>query len=303
MQNLLNNHPEICGGPEFDRVPDIVKLRDQLQASVASGRIGEYCTTEKIDEAIGCFIEDLLLPYASKHNARMVSEKTPWNVLYFSQLIQVFPSAKLVFCVRDPRAVVSSMLQVGGRFKERGQMGPAFTRSINSAIQLIKKCNATGLDAYKKNKDQVLLVKYENLVNTPEETGKKICNFLNVEFFDQMLALDKGKDNVVKHADGLWNKKEALMQKPDKRRLNAWQDKLTIYQQVYITNEFKNDQNLNELGYELADTNIPCIPKRFYLFISIHLHNKTYNLLRMLLSILKANRFSKRLYRFVRSVN
>src|SRR6056297_2994979 len=274
VQNILNNHPEICGGPEFDRIPDIVKLRDQLKASVESGRIEEYCRAEKVDEAIGCFIEDLLLPYAVKHNAKLVSEKTPWNVLYFSKLMQIFPNAKFIFCVRNPRAVVSSMLQVGRRYKKNQQMGPAFTRSINSAIQLIKKCNTNGLDAYKKNKDQVFLVKYENLVNTPEEDAKKICDFLNVKFFDQMLALDKGKDNVVKLADGIWGGKEELMQRPDKRRLNAWQDKLTVYQQYYIANEFKNEQNLKEIGYELADTNVLSVHRRFCLFISIHLHRK-----------------------------
>jgi len=76
VQLMLDSHPDVCGGPEFDRVPDIVALRDRLRASVDSGRISVYRSKEDVDREIGQLVERLLAPYAGERGCKVVSEKT-----------------------------------------------------------------------------------------------------------------------------------------------------------------------------------------------------------------------------------
>jgi hypothetical protein len=117
---MLDSHPDICGGPEFDHILDIIGLRDKLRVSISSGRTSAYHSEGGVDRATGAFIEQLLLPYADDRDCKVVSEKTPWNVLVFRELLEVFPEARFIFCVRDPRAVTTSMIEVGKRAQEKG---------------------------------------------------------------------------------------------------------------------------------------------------------------------------------------
>ena len=39
VQNILDSHPVICGGPEFHHLPDIMNLRKALRDSIAKGWI------------------------------------------------------------------------------------------------------------------------------------------------------------------------------------------------------------------------------------------------------------------------
>lgn len=82
VQNLLNAHPQVYGGSEFDRIPNIIDLRNKLQQSLKSGRITEYTDAQQIDETIRAVVDVLLEPNHLEPSITHISEKTPWNVLF-----------------------------------------------------------------------------------------------------------------------------------------------------------------------------------------------------------------------------
>src|SRR5579871_3480540 len=86
-QAILDSHPDIFGGPEFDNLPDIVDARNKLISSLETGRIAAFCDREQIDASFGRMIESLLYPAMRKSGAKYLSEKTPGNVLVFSELL------------------------------------------------------------------------------------------------------------------------------------------------------------------------------------------------------------------------
>jgi hypothetical protein len=203
VQNILDNHPNICGGPEFDHVPDIVALRNRLHSSIDSGRIRAFCSVEDIDREIGGFVERLLIPYADKQDCGLVSEKTPWNALVFRDLLEIFPGARFLFCVRDPRAVVASMLEVGKRAQKQGVRSPRFTRNVSAAVNIIKSCNAAGFEAVESS-DRVLTVVYERMVVDPDRETKRLCDFLRIPWSAEMLKPGEKKHEGEKVLDGIW---------------------------------------------------------------------------------------------------
>lgn len=136
-QAILDSHPQIFGGPEFDRLPEIARTRGQLLESLAAGRIVEFCDRDSINASFGRLIESLLYPAMHRHGATYISEKTPWNVLEFDALLEMLPGAKFVEVVRDPRAVVNSMLKVAERYRRKGLEPPDVIASLNSSIQTL----------------------------------------------------------------------------------------------------------------------------------------------------------------------
>lgn len=255
-QLMLDSHPSVCGGPEFDRVPDIIELRDRLRSSVDSGRISVYCTREGVNREIGALIERLLAPYADERGCEMISEKTPFNALIFEELLEILPGARFVFCVRDPRAVVASMLEVGKRAKEKGQTSPGYTRNLYSAIRTIKATNDAGFRAAARS-ERVLTVVYERLVDQPERETTRICEFLGLPWAGEMLTPGEKRHDVENNLDGVWYTKDMFYSNPDPTRSRGWRKQLTAEQQAAISAAFGGDVNLEALGYDLSSDNFP----------------------------------------------
>lgn len=256
VQLMLDAHPGICGGPEFDRVPDIVRLRNDLLRSVDSGRISVFCSREEVDLEVGRFIEGLLLPYAGRRGCEVVSEKTPWNVLVFGDLIEIFPRARFVFCVRDPRAIVASMLRVGSRAREKGSTPVSFTRSVAAAIRTVKATKDAGFRAAERS-DRVLTVSYERLVRHPEHETGRICRFLEIPWSEEMVRHGEKSHDVEELLDGVWYTREMYESNPDPSRAHKWRDQLSPSQQAAVVAAFEGNKDLQALGYELSDRELP----------------------------------------------
>ena len=165
VQNMLDSHPDICGAPEFHHIADIVQLRKKLYSSIDQELIDLVCSYDDVDSCICALIEGLLLPLAEKYGCRLLSEKTPNNVLIFPELINLFPEAHFIYVVRDPRAVIASMLQVGKRAKKVGWKTQDYTQSVFAAISYINQCLKAGFASYKIAPKRVLAVVYERLVS------------------------------------------------------------------------------------------------------------------------------------------
>lgn len=256
LQSILDSHPDICGGPEFDRIPDIVELRGKLHESVGSGRISVYRSKEDIDREVGAFVERLLFPYAEDRGCIIVSEKTPWNVLVFRELLEIFPEAEFIFCIRDPRAVIASMIEVGKRAREIGSAPPVITANIPAIIETIKTTNKAGFEAAKRS-DRVLTVIYERLVTEPEEETREICDFLKVPWSEEMIRPGEKEHDGSKVLDGVWHYPEMYNKNPDTRRVDRWQDLLTSTEEAMIAAAFGEDEDLAALGYRFSSDGLP----------------------------------------------
>ena len=96
VQNMLDSHPEIVGGPEFLHLYEIVRLRNSMAESIRKGWITEFCALETMEQAVAELIARLLLPLADRQGAALLSEKSPPNVLVFAELLELFPQARNV---------------------------------------------------------------------------------------------------------------------------------------------------------------------------------------------------------------
>lgn len=187
VQNMLDCHGEIYGGPEFLHIPDIVRVRSRLHASISRKWIDLICSYEQVDKMTAAWIEGFLLPLADSQRTRFLSEKTPENVLVFPQLIELFPKARFMLVVRDPRAIVSSMLEVGAKARAKGLKPPFFTKNLSAAISYTRDCIERGFKAVEAAPERVYTVVYERLVREPKEETQAICDFLQIAWEPTMI--------------------------------------------------------------------------------------------------------------------
>jgi hypothetical protein len=285
LQNMLDSHPDICGGPEFLHIPDIINLRKKLHLSISRRYIDFFCSYEEVDRHITSWIQDLLLPLADKEQCRLLSEKTPQNILVFSELMELFPQAKFIHVIRDPRAIVSSMRKVGTRAKNKGLKPPSFAASITAGITYVKKCFDAGFTATRTKIGAVLTVVYERLVEDPATETKRICDFLELEWSDQMISPGEkkhlGEKAITSMSNEVWYNTTMYYRNPDSRNIEKWKNQLTLARQVQITTAFEDYEELKQFGYDFSiDSLVPtkCILGLNYALF-FHLGQKLYKYL------------------------
>lgn len=178
--------------------------------------------------------------------------KNPDYIFYADELMSVYPNAKILACIRDPRSVVLSHKQNKGKNDFSQYMGD----SIAAVSYFWQVCNQAILALQQKYPQQIMLVLYEDLVNNKERLLQDICRFLDIGF-DAVLLNHQTQtlnSNTLATADSeqetAWQqKKQADLSKSIyTNRLAAWKTELTN-NEIAIVEAFCSS-TAAKLGYE-----------------------------------------------------
>jgi tetratricopeptide (TPR) repeat protein len=110
-------------------------------------------------------------------------DKVPLNSLRLPLIARLFPSARIVLAIRDPRDVVLSS------FRHRFNMSPAsfeFLRLDDCARFYDAVMNL--VDSVRENAPflQVCAVRYEDMIDDFDRTVETVCNFVGIEWAEAM---------------------------------------------------------------------------------------------------------------------
>ena len=143
--------------------------------------------------------------YATARNAKIWGEKTPAHALWLPQIRALFPEARILFTVRDPRDVLLS-------YDDRWDKSERDTEYLASTAALLRYYMNRLLHHPTFPPSQVRWVRYESLVMEPAAELEKICRFLGVEFEPAMLGFYRRQANVEQETpDG---RHHALLKRP-----------------------------------------------------------------------------------------
>ncbi len=112
-------------------------------------------------------------------------EKTPANRRYLPQIRARFPQAKILLTMRDPRAILAAQIALEKTRKLR-------RFSVYYCISHWREAAAAALHAQRAEKENALVVTYEDLVLQTEANMQRICAFLEIDF-DPATALTPTK--------------------------------------------------------------------------------------------------------------
>ncbi|WP_022834684.1 sulfotransferase family protein [Salisaeta longa] len=161
--------------------------------------------------------EALLTAWAAHHDKPRWGEKTPGNLFWSDVLIDMFPDARFVHMVRDPRACVASMQRVD--FFPSNVVFNALNhrKSLTAGRALLEAHVPT---------EQRCLVRYEDLVHDPEAVVRAVCTFIDLPFEPAMLAYhERAARYMTPAAARSFNATATRPIAP--QRAEAWRDRLS----------------------------------------------------------------------------
>jgi len=141
---------------------------------------------------------------ASGSGKRVGCEQTPRNIFYASALLELYPDARVIHMVRDPRAVLASQKN---RWKVRRLGG----KNVPWSEILRLWCNyhpvtmsrlwrqATRVALQLEDHPRCRLVRFEDLVAEPEATVQSVCDWLGVDFAPAMLEVPQWGSSNIRH--------------------------------------------------------------------------------------------------------
>lgn len=239
VQRIVASHSLVSGGPEFDLVPQIVRLRNEFHAGIENGRISAYLNHGDVDRIFRRFIESIfekrLLQAPGK---RFISEKTPANAEVFAEMSAIFPDAKLILVVRDPRAIIASMLEVGRRMKKNRVARAGFNRNVRLAVTYINQLWQAAAVAMQGNSNSHVVF-YEDLVQATVPSVHALAALLGLEFEQSMIHISEYEASEFKMNEHLWYDRERLRDSILPDALDKWRSQLSAYDCYVISRRIR----------------------------------------------------------------
>lgn len=221
LQRILGSHPEIHTLPE----PWI--MLHPLYALRRSGIAAEYNVEWAVNQSEAflnrlpggrnLLAETQRKAYSFLYEQALSSsgksyflDKTPRYYHVIPELYRVFPNAKFIFLLRNPLAVLASILKswVGHDWRKLQR----YRFDLSDAPRLM-------MDGMLIKGMRYAMVRYEDIVTSPEDAIKKLCNELEISFHQKMIEYGQ---QTFPEAD--WGDQETIYNesRPSKGYKDRW---------------------------------------------------------------------------------
>ncbi len=161
------------------------------------------------------YFEAFCREWCARENADVWGEKTPRHAFRLTEMLTRFPAAKVIFMLRDPRAVVASYRDwknQGGFDLERDPTHAEAlaaeqerTRSsyhpVTIALLWVAAARAATQARDRFGPSRVLLQRYEALCDAPESEMSAVFDWLELERPSDMTAVPVDNSSYEKHDD------------------------------------------------------------------------------------------------------
>ena len=195
-----------------------------------------------------------------ENSASISCEQTPKNMYYLEEILSHFPNAMAINLVRDQRDVLLSQKNKWKR-KFLGASAIPLSEAIRSFVNyhplLMSKVWASSLQHTKKykNHNRVKIIKFEELVSNSEETIKKVCSFLDIDFQEEMLSVP-----VI----GSSTEADSKLCHIDNSKIAKWEKGGLSNAEIYLSQIMSADM-MKLFHYDLKKFEFPPILIVFYL--------------------------------------
>ena len=188
-------------------------------------------------------LEKLGRAYANERHARIWGEKTPGHALWLPELRDLFPRARVLFMVRDPRDVLVS-------YDDRWNEGRRSTEYLITTAALLKYYLFRLLYRPGFPLEQVRWVKYESLTSQTSAELEQICDFVGVDFEPSMLNFYRRYANVER--DTPEGRHHLLLSKPAMTdRIGRYKEAMSSSQIALVERLF--GEEMQAVGYSRSN--------------------------------------------------
>jgi len=196
IQRILGAHPEILTESEpWLMLHGVYGLKQTGHAAEYNAGLAFQGTQHFLDsncEGRKTYLESLRMMYAhlycfalAGNKERLFLDKTPRYYFIIPEIAEIFPSARFIILLRNPLAVASSIFQTWGVGRPGG-LSEYRCDLVLAPTLLLEGIRLLGNRAF--------VLRYEEFLSAPIERMTSICNFLGVDFDEEMLLFNREQD-------------------------------------------------------------------------------------------------------------
>lgn len=180
--------------------------------------------------------------YLSKNNKKYFLDKTPRYYLIIDELRKIFPQSKQIILVRNPLAVLSSLIPR----KETWYKLYENKYDLLNAVDILENIIVNKLETQ-------YVLRYEEMLTNKKETLESLCKFIGIDFQQSMLTnyLDE-TENWSFGDQKIYNQASI-----DQTKSNKWLDGLENPQYWRVMYDYLNmigSKKYQTLGYDFDKT-------------------------------------------------
>ena len=206
---------------------DPEKVKDALKAN-----------QEELDFTAACSIVYRIYGEHTGKELQWIGDKNPHYALFSKDLINIFPDCKFIFITRDFRDNILSYQKVPFDMADVTSLAYRWTYYNKGILRM--------QEAYP---EQFLRLSYEALVEQPDATLKRLCEFLNIPYEPSMQEYYKSDDPDFYGKSSSWFKE--LYQPLDPNKLYNWKKYMPEKERQKA--EYVSQNVATQLGYETSN--------------------------------------------------
>ena len=191
ISTILAQNPSIFASGTSPVIEAIYGLR-QTFPELNEFKAADWITDKK--QAVVGMYRGILNGFYSFTDRPVVLDKSRGWINYYELLSEIIPNPKIICCVRDIRAILSSMEKLRRKqiFFRDGVDDPKNLRgqTINDRVKLYLNSHPLGLALQRLYDfldrglaDNAYFLVYENFCKNPEETMKELYDYLELPYF------------------------------------------------------------------------------------------------------------------------
>lgn len=183
MRVMLHRHPHIACGPESQLLEQtgFMQFHQYMSTTWAPSLELFGLDGRDLDGAMAAFMDDFLSRYAAQRGKKRWGEKTPKNILRIDYLFRLFPNARFIHMIRDPRDVHCSV-------KEKAQTTTARWSDITADATARGWVKSIGRGIpWRDDFQRYLEVRYEDLTRDAAGVMRCVLEFLDEPWSDAVL--------------------------------------------------------------------------------------------------------------------
>ncbi|UFP95420.1 sulfotransferase family protein [Gloeobacter morelensis] len=222
MGRILARHPEIFTFHELHFFEEMFAAKEQAKSLASQeaarlfarlidmqrvGYLQQRDPNQFLAEAEGCISQagaasltapavfEAFLKYETALNdGRIACDQTPRNVYYLPEILRIYPQARIINMVRDPRDVLLSQKRRWQRRFLSGNKTP-LRESLRTwvnyhPITISRLWNAAIRAAEREQPHpRIFHLRFEDVVAEPEGTVRSLCDFLELQYSQSMLEV------------------------------------------------------------------------------------------------------------------
>lgn len=189
-EQILSAHPEVHGAGELGDIAGIAKAIKGLHPDMEGGYAARIPGLKL--EAIQSYAEKYLQSISLLNNSsRYVTDKMPHNFLYIGLISLLFPEARIIHCKRNP---IDNILSI---YFQHFSNAHTYATSLRN-ITLYYNAYTNVMEHWKKViNNPIYELCYESIIEDQEATTRKLLEFCDLEWNDDVLQYHSTKRSVA----------------------------------------------------------------------------------------------------------